>query len=188
MEYFRRNFESVAVTNYEIAQLIQQIILVFVNEGDSFEDFIIRSTLNFCSFYIPYLGGRTNHALFLDTLFKVILTIVLTQDCDETLSKRYVAICAYIFDFNIVKKNISPYRVYSKEPINSSIDQILGQTNLVTDSMFRSLKSKMTSCNNELQSIDIMKDFFIELKTAFEGSKNDEWNQQQMETRKQRLT
>ena len=177
MEYFRRNFESVAVTNSEIAHQIQQIILVFVNEGDSFEDFIIRSTLNFCSFYIPYLGGRTNHALFLDTLFKVILTIILTQECDDTLQKRYVAICAYIFDFNIVKKNISPYRVYSKEPINSSIDQILGQTNLVTDSMLHSLKNKMTMCSNEMQSVDIMKDFFIELKTAFEGSRNDKLNQ-----------
>lgn len=171
MEYFRSNFESTAVKNMEIAQRIQQIVLVFVNEGDAFEDFIIRSTLNFCSFYVPYLGGRTNHAAFLDTLFKVILTILLTQDCDETLQKRYTAISTYIFDFNIVKKNISPYRVSAREPINSIIDQILGQTNLVTESMIRTLKNKMTACNSELQSVDIMKDFFIELKTAFEGSK-----------------
>lgn len=177
MEYFRRVFESIAVTNTEISRLIQQIILVFVNEGDAFEDFIIRSTLNFCSFYVAYLGGRTNHAQFLDTLFRVILTILMTQECDDSLQKRYIAISAYIFDFNIVKKNITPYRVSSKEPISSSIDQILGQTNLVTDSMLRGLKTKMTSCNSEIQSVDIMRDFFIELKTAFEGSRTIEYSE-----------
>ena len=32
----------------------------------------------------------------------------------------------------------------------------------------------MTACSDETQSVDIMRDFFIELRTAFEGS-GGEW-------------
>ena len=174
MEYFRRVFEATAVLNGEIAVLVQRVVLMFVNEGDAFEEFITRQTLNFCSFYVPYLGGRASHAGFLDMLFKVIMTLLLTQDCEEALQKRLLAVSAYVFDFNVVHKNISPYRVYSRERVASKIDQILGQTNLVTEAMLRSLRDKMTACSDETQSVDIMRDFFIELRTAFEGS-GGEW-------------
>ena len=40
--------------------------------------------------------------------------------------------------------------------------------------MLRSLRDKMTACSDETQSVDIMRDFFIELRTAFEGS-GGEW-------------
>lgn len=169
-------FEATTVLNGEIAVLVQRLILMFVNEGDAFEDFITRQTLNLCSFYVPYLGGRASHVGFLDMLFKVIMTLLLTQDCDESLQKRLLAISAYIFDFNVVHKNISPYRVYSRERLTSNIDQILGQTNLVTEAMLRSLRDKMTACGDEVQSVDIMKDFFIELRTAFEGSGGEKGN------------
>ncbi|KAK8811184.1 hypothetical protein WA538_005344 [Blastocystis sp. DL] len=170
LEYFRRVFEATAVLNGEIAVLVQRVVLMFVNEGDAFEEFITRQTLNFCSFYVPYLGGRASHAGFLDMLFKVIMTLLLTQDCEEALQKRLLAVSAYVFDFNVVHKNISPYRVYSRERVASNIDQILGQTNLVTEAMLRSLRDKMTACSDETQSVDIMRDFFIELRTAFEGN------------------
>lgn len=169
-------FEATTVLNGEIAVLVQRLILMFVNEGDAFEDFITRQTLNLCSFYVPYLGGRASHVGFLDMLFKVIMTLLLTQDCDESLQKRLLAISAYIFDFNVVHKNISPYRVCSRERLTSNIDQILGQTNLVTEAMLRSLRDKMTACGDEVQSVDIMKDFFIELRTAFEGSGGEKGN------------
>ena len=38
---------------------------------------------------------------------------------DEALQKRLLAVSAYVFDFNVVHKNISPYRVYSRERVAS---------------------------------------------------------------------
>ena len=53
---------------------------------------------------------------------------------------------------------------------------------LAGDPMLRSLRDKMTACSDETQSVDIMRDFFIELRTAFEGSGGEWGTEPQMAT------
>ena len=123
--------------------------------------------------YIPYLGGRANYAGFLDNLFEVITQRVVSESetGDELLNKRLLAIGTYVFGFNVLRKNISSIRSVEKQNISSNIQQFLDATGLVTSKMMDDLVNQMTTTKSEGDAMEILKNFFIEMKKSGDGSK-----------------
>ena len=169
ISFCRSVFEKYIICQDALGNLINQIIIMFVTSTSSL---LAKQILNFCSIYIPYLGGRANYAAFMDSLFEVITKKLISEDVDdELLNKRLLTINTYIFGFNIIKRNITPIRCTEKQNFTSSIDQFLSATGLATTNMYESLVSKMTNSKSEKESVEILNDFYIEMKNSGDGSK-----------------
>lgn len=167
--FCRPVFEKYIVCQEALGNLINQIILMFVTSTSSS---LAKQILNFCSVYIPYLGGRANYVSFMDSLFEVITKKIISEEIDdELLSKRLLTINTYIFGFNVIKRNITSIRCSEKQTFTSSIDQFLSATGLVTTNMYESLVSKMTNSKSEKDSVETLNDFYIEMKNSGDGSK-----------------
>ena len=173
VEYFRPSFELLTVHNASIAQLFQTLLLTIINPSDEsgFDDSNLSSAVDLCSVYIPFCGGRTNHAGFLDTLFKNIFSILVMQEVGMQLEKGMIALLSYIFAFNVTKKNITPYHTTAKEPVQSNLDNILHSTGYVSDSMFSDLRSSFQSLRNDHDLFSSMRDFVISVKVAYNGGR-----------------
>ena len=173
VEYFRPSFELLTVHNAPVAQLFQTLLLTIINPSDEngFDDSNLSSAVDLCSVYIPFCGGRTNHAKFLDTLFKNIFSILVMQEVGMQMEKCMIVLTSYIFAFNVTKKNITPYHTTAKEPVQSNLDNILHSTGYVSDSMFSDLRSSFQSLRNDNDLFNSMKDFVIQVKVAYNGGK-----------------
>lgn len=168
VNFFRPVFEKFVVGQEILGNIVNQLVAMFVSSTSSS---LTKQILNFCSIYIPYLGGRANYAGFLDNLFEVITKkIIYSENDDELLNKRLLVINTYIFGFNVIKKNISGIRCSEKQNVSSNIDQFLGATGLVTSNMYESLVNKMTTSKCEKDSVEILNDFYIEMKNSGDGS------------------
>ena len=133
---------------------------------------LVKTTLNLCSCFVPYLGARSNYAAFLDQLFEINMKKLMNEDLEEVVKNRILTINTYIFNFNVSKKNITPTRINVKENVSSVIDQFLLSTGLITAEMYQSLVSKMNSCKDERGCVEIMRDFVNEMQNSGEGSGN----------------
>ena len=133
---------------------------------------LVKTTLNLCSCFVPYLGARSNYAAFLDQLFEINMKKLMNEDLEEVVKNRILTINTYIFNFNVSKKNITPSRINVKENVSSVIDQFLLSTGLITAEMYQSLVSKMNSCKDERGCVEIMRDFVNEMQNSGEGSGN----------------
>ena len=132
---------------------------------------LVKTTLNLCSCFVPYLGARSNYAAFLDQLFEINMKKLMNEDLEEVVKNRILTINTYIFNFNVSKK-ITPIRINVKENVSSVIDQFLLSTGLITAEMYQSLVSKMNSCKDERGCVEIMRDFVNEMQNSGEGSGN----------------
>lgn len=133
---------------------------------------LVKTTLNLCSCFVPYLGARSNYAAFLDQLFEINMKKLMNEDLEEVVKNRILTINTYIFNFNVSKNNITPIRINVKENVSSVIDQFLLSTGLITAEMYQSLVSKMNSCKDERGCVEIMRDFVNEMQNSGEGSGN----------------
>ena len=68
---------------------------------------LVKTTLNLCSCFVPYLGARSNYAAFLDQLFEINMKKLMNEDLEEVVKNRILTINTYIFNFNVSKKNIN---------------------------------------------------------------------------------
>lgn len=167
--FCRVAFEKYFVLQDALGNLINQIILMFITSTSSS---LAKQILNFCSIYIPYLGGRANYASFMDSMFEVITKKLISEEVDdELLNKRLLTINTYIFGFNVIKRNITSIRCIEKQNFTSSIDQFLSATGLVTTNMYESLVNKMTNAKTEKDSVETLNDFYIDMKNSGDGSK-----------------
>lgn len=177
ISFFRRAFEAVVVSNTEVCNVMCQLVSMFLQtdsecvcDSELMGSLLVKTTLNLCSCFVPYLGARSNYAAFLDQLFEINTKKLVNEDLEEVVKNRILTINTYIFNFNVSKKNITPIRINVKENVSSVIDQFLLSTGLITTEMYQSLVSKMSSCKDEMGCVEIMRDFVNEMQNSGEGS------------------
>lgn len=168
MNFLRPCFEAYVINQPDLGNVINQLVALFISSSSSA---LNKQVLNFCSVYVPYLGGRTAYANFLDSLFEVMTKRLIENDItDKLLEKRILVICTYIFGFNVLRKNFSLIRCVEKQNISSTILQFLDATGLCTSSMLDMLVTRMTTSKTEMDSVDILSEFYIEMKNSGDGS------------------
>lgn len=167
--FCRSVFEHFVIQQEVLGNVVNQLVSMFVSSTSSS---LAKQVLNFCSIYIPYLGGRSVYASFLDSLFEVGTMKILNGDNDdELLNKRLLTINTYIFGFNVIKRNLSGIHTNEKQMFASNIDQFLGASGLVTTNMYESLVNKMKTSKSDSDCVEILKDFYIEMKNSGDGSR-----------------
>ena len=101
-----------------------------------------------------------------------IINLLVLQKNETEIEKRLYLLAVYIFGFNVIKRNVSPYRTVAKDPIQSNIDNLLLPTGFVTEAMFSDLRNQFNMLRDEKSYLDCMRDFIITIKVAQDGSRS----------------